>query len=117
MADYTVSTNLISWIPAMHGIFGWPDNGHEAEVVRGMNVGDWLVPKFAQGPTAQDQEDYQREIAAVMNDDFDARLTEYMDKVNGGGSSGGRAPSRSSCVSVRSAGTRIAGRPPNPGPA
>src|SRR5690348_16807491 len=76
----------------MHGVFGWPDIGHEAEVVRGMNVGDWLVPKFAQGPTAQDQEDYQREIAAVMSDDFEARLAEYMDKVNGGGWGSGAVP-------------------------
>lgn len=89
MADYTVSTNLISWIPAMHGLFGWPDDGHEAEVIRGMNVGDFVVPKFAQNPTAQDQEDYQRALAAVLEDDFEARLDAYMDKVNNGGNSPG----------------------------
>lgn len=77
MADYTVSTNLISWIPAQHGIFGWPLDGREAEVIRGMEPGDLIVPKFAQLPVHEDQETYQRGVAAVFADDWEARLAEY----------------------------------------
>lgn len=77
MADYTVSTNLISWIPAQHGIFGWPANGQEAELIRGMEPGDLIVPKFAQLPTHEDQEAYQRGIAEVFSDDWERRRAEY----------------------------------------
>lgn len=77
MADYTVSTNLISWIPAQHGIFGWPTNGHEAEMIRGMEPDDLIVPKFAQYPVHEDQEAYQRGIAAVFHDDWDGQLAQY----------------------------------------
>jgi hypothetical protein len=81
VADYTVSTNLISWIPAKHGIFGWPDTGQEAEVIRGMEPGDLIVPKFAQLPVHEDQEAYQRGIAKVFKDDWERRLAEYEEVV------------------------------------
>ena len=48
MTEYAISTNLISYAPAKAGIFGSPQGGPEAEVVQGMAVGDWLIPKFAQ---------------------------------------------------------------------
>jgi DNA polymerase III delta prime subunit len=84
VADFTVSTNLISWIPAMHGIFGWPTSGLEVAVIRDMKVGDVLVPKFAQWPVHENQEGYQRAIADVYGDDYDKRRAEYVAKVNGG---------------------------------
>jgi 5-methylcytosine-specific restriction enzyme B len=84
VADFTVSTNLISWIPAMHGIFGWPESGLEAVVIREMTVGDVLVPKFAQSPVHEDQEPYQRAIADVFDDDYNERRAQYEEIVNWG---------------------------------
>jgi energy-coupling factor transporter ATP-binding protein EcfA2 len=84
MADYTVSTNLISWIPAHHGMFGWPTDGHEAEVVREMDPGDYVVPKFAQAPVWEGQDQYQRGIAAVWGDDYEEHLRKYNDVVDWG---------------------------------
>lgn len=40
VTEYAVSTNLISFAPAKAGLFGWPQEGPEAEVVKGMVVGD-----------------------------------------------------------------------------
>jgi MoxR-like ATPase len=84
VADYTVSTNLISYIPAQFGIFGWPANGREAEVIRGMRVGDVIVPKFAQYPVAEKQEAYQRGIAAVFDTSWEEQRHSYDNVVNGG---------------------------------
>lgn len=73
-------------MPAMHGIFGWPTDGLEAELVRTFKVGDQLVPKFAQWPTAEDQEEYQQAIADVLDDSFTDLRQDYLDKVaNGNG--------------------------------
>jgi MoxR-like ATPase len=87
MADYTVSTNLISWVPAQHGLFGWPTDGHEAELVRGMNPGDLVVPKFSQNPEwagGGGQKDYQQGICEVFGDSLDEQIKAYHDKVKWG---------------------------------
>jgi len=84
MADFTVSTNLISWVPAQHGIFGWPTDGLEAEVIRSMKPGDLITPKFAQHPEwsrGGGQEDYQRAICDVFGDDFNEQIEAYNAKV------------------------------------
>jgi hypothetical protein len=84
VADYSVSTNLISWIPAMHGIFGWPDGGNEADVIRGMRIGDYVVPKFAQYPVHEGQEAYQQGIAAVHDEDWEQVRGAYITRISGG---------------------------------
>jgi len=87
MADWTVSTNLISWVPAQHGQFGWPMNGQEAELIRTMSAGDLIVPKFSQNPIwggDSGQEDYIRGICEVWDDDFDALRSDYESKVGWG---------------------------------
>src|SRR5215210_571678 len=84
MTEYAISTNLISYAPAKAGIFGWPQNGPEGEVVQGMAVGDWLIPKFAQWPTYGDQEDYQRGVCAVLDLDYDEQRADYMETIKQG---------------------------------
>lgn len=81
MADWTVSTNLISWIPAKDGVFGWPTDGLEAEAVRSMQPGDVIVPKFAQSPVHGEQEQYQRGIAEKHGADWEDERDEYIAKV------------------------------------
>jgi hypothetical protein len=84
VADWTVSTNLISWVPAQHGQFGWPMDGQEAELVRTMTAGDLVVPKFAQAPIwggSSGQEEYIRGICDVWADDFEAMRADYEAKV------------------------------------
>ena len=84
MADYTVSTNLISWIPAMHGVFGWPRNGAEADLIQNMNIGDYVVPKFAQNPVHGEQEAYQQAIAIAHDDDWTEQKQAYEEKIAAG---------------------------------
>lgn len=94
VTDYAISTNLIVWAAAKGGIFGWPDDGLEADAVAQMVPGDLLVPKFAQSAVYQrggGQSDYQREICAVHGLDYDVELKAYNDKVNPGGNSGAGA--------------------------
>jgi len=87
VADYTVSTNLISWILARKGQFGWPVDSAVAKRVRAMEVGDVIVPKFAQSASYDADEGhgpYQRRVAEAFGDDYDAALEEYEKTVKGG---------------------------------
>jgi DNA polymerase III delta prime subunit len=84
VTDYAAAINLICWVPAMHGIFGWPSDLREAELVRAMRPGDAIVPKFAQSHVWGDQDGYQRDICAALGADFDRQRGEY-DRVVGGG--------------------------------
>ncbi len=87
MTQYVVSTNLISWVPAKAGIFGWPRDGAEAEVVDGMRPGDFLIPKFAQNPDYRrggSQSDYVKAICEVLGRDYAAELADYEERVAGG---------------------------------
>lgn len=84
MTDYTISTNLISWVPAKAGIFGWPAGGAEAEAIEAMRPGDLLVPKFAQSPDysrAETQVDYVKAICEVLKLDYEAEFSDYEDRV------------------------------------
>lgn len=49
VTEYAISTNLIAWAPARaeKPLFGWPQDGPEADVVKQMSVGDLLIPKFS----------------------------------------------------------------------
>jgi MoxR-like ATPase len=87
MTDYAVSTNLISWPPAAVGFFGWPLDGPEGELVRKLNPGDYLLPKFAQNPNYRrggGQVDYVRGICAAVEVEYDAMLADYEHRVAGG---------------------------------
>jgi MoxR-like ATPase len=84
MTDYTVSTNLISWVPAKKDIFGWPAGGAEAEAIEAMRPGDQLVPKFAQSPDysrAATQIDYVKAICEVLKLDYETEFADYEDRV------------------------------------
>lgn len=88
MAEYAISTNLISWVPAKAGFFGWPQNGPEAEVVESMVPGDFLVPKFAQTPDYRraggHQTEYVEAICRVLGLDYKEQVEDYEARVAGG---------------------------------
>ncbi len=88
MTEWAVSTNLISFAPAQANppIFGWPQDGAEAQVVAAMEPGDLIVPKFSQSPGFGEdgQQDYQKGICAVLGLDYDAMTARYAEVVKGG---------------------------------
>src|SRR5690349_17218317 len=84
MAEYAISTNMISWVPAQAGLFGWPKDAPEAETVDGMNPGDILIPKFAQSPDYRrtgSQKGYVQAICNVLDLDYDEQLKAYGDRI------------------------------------
>jgi MoxR-like ATPase len=84
MSEYAVSTNLISWVPAKVGIFGWPIDGAEAEVIEVMQPGDILIPKFAQNPDyrrVESQADYVMAISRRLGLDYEDEFADYEDRV------------------------------------
>ena len=88
MAEYAISTNLISWVPAKKKLFGWPQDGPEAEVVDAMAPGDYLIPKFSQTPDYRRsggyQTEYVRGICAALDLDYEDELRDYKARVAGG---------------------------------
>ena len=87
MAEYAISTNLISWIPAKENFFGWPQEDPEAEAIEGMAAGDYLIPKFAQNPDYRrhgSQTDYVKGICEVLDVDYETERDDYINKVNWG---------------------------------
>jgi 5-methylcytosine-specific restriction enzyme B len=88
MAEYAISTNLISWVPARSGMFGWPQDGPEAEVVEAMQPGDLLIPKFAQAPDYRrnggDQTEYVKGLCNVLGLDYEEERDDYEDLIAGG---------------------------------
>jgi MoxR-like ATPase len=88
MTEWAVSTNLISFAPAQADppIFGWPQDGAEAQVVATMKPGDLIVPKFSQSPGYGEdgQEGYQRGICATLGLDYDEMVARYAQVVRWG---------------------------------
>ncbi len=87
MTEYAISTNLISWVPAKVGVFGWPIDGAEAETIQAMQPDDLLVPKFAQNPDygrTQSQAEYVTEICQVLDLDYEQEFADYEDRVDWG---------------------------------
>jgi DNA polymerase III delta prime subunit len=86
--EYAISTNLISWAPAKVGLFGWPQDGPEAEIVESMLPGDLLIPKFAQTPYYSrgggNQADYVKAICEVLELDYEEQVRDYEARVAGG---------------------------------
>jgi MoxR-like ATPase len=84
MTEYAISTNLISWVAAKANVFGWPQDGAEAEVVDAMQPGDRLIPKFAQNPDYRrtaSQADYVKAICQVVGGDYESEFADYEDRV------------------------------------
>ena len=88
VAEYAISTNLISWVPAKKGIFGWPQDGPEAEVVDSMRSEDLLVPKFSQTPDYRraggSQTEYVKGICELLGLSYEEEVADYEDRVAGG---------------------------------
>jgi MoxR-like ATPase len=86
VADYAISTNLISWVLAKAGLFGWPVDGAEAEVIEGMRIGDLLVPKFAQNPDfgLSSQAEFVKALCEALDLDYEEEFTDYQDRVDWG---------------------------------
>lgn len=88
MADFTVSTNLISWVLARQGLFGWPNDSAVRKLIAAMQPGDVIVPKFAQSAGYEDvaghHNAYQKRLAEVFGVDYDAALSDYNSTVQSG---------------------------------
>lgn len=80
MAEFALSTNLYTFAQAAAGFFGWPSDSGEAEVIRTMQAGDVIVPKFARvpvwDPTDEGLEE-QRQYCAAIGADFEAVRAKY----------------------------------------
>jgi hypothetical protein len=87
VTDYTVSTNLISWIVSKKGWFGWPEDTAVVQRIAEMDAGDVIVPKFAQSASYEGNEGhapYQRRVAEVFGVDYDEALASYEATIKGG---------------------------------
>lgn len=87
MAEFALSTNLYTFAQAEGGFFGWPSDSGEAEVIRTMQVGDVIVPKFARvpvwDPTDEGLEE-QRQYCAAIGIDFEAVRAKYEAETDNG---------------------------------
>jgi MoxR-like ATPase len=83
VTDFAISTNLISWVLAKKGIFGWPTDDAEAEVIERMQLGDRLVPKFAQHPDfgGKSQVDYVKALCEALELEYEQERTDYEQRV------------------------------------
>ena len=84
VTDFTISTNLISWVIAKKGLFGWPSNQAEAEVIDSMQPGDRLVPKFAQNPDFGAQADFVQALCKLLELNYEEEFSDYQDRVDWG---------------------------------
>jgi len=87
VAEYAISTNLIGWAPIRRELFGWPLDGPEGEMVRTLEPGDTLIPKFAQNPEytkAGGQSEYQRAVCRALGLNYEEELRAYNYHVDGG---------------------------------
>lgn len=90
MSDYALSTNLYTFAQIENGFFGWPTDKGEAEVIKKLQPGDIIVPKFAQEPAWAGDDDsstgVQRSYCEAIGVDYDSVLTDYQQTVRGGDS-------------------------------
>jgi MoxR-like ATPase len=84
--DFTISTNLISWVAAKRGIFGWPSDMAEAEVIDTMEAGDRLIPKFAQNPDfgGASQVEFVNALCEAFELSYEEEHADYEDRVDWG---------------------------------
>jgi energy-coupling factor transporter ATP-binding protein EcfA2 len=88
VTEYALSTNLYTYGQAGQGFFSWPLGSGEAEVVRQLQPGDFIIPKFAASPAwAGDSEqdlDWQRKYFEAIEVDYDEAKAAYDAEVAGG---------------------------------
>lgn len=87
VSEYALSTNLYGFAPITQGFIEWPATSGEAELIREMEPGDIVIPKFAQAPALGMDEKglaWQRKYCAAIGVDPDAVAREYADLVAGG---------------------------------
>lgn len=87
MVEYALSTDLYTFAQATKGFFGWPSDTGEAEVIKKLELGDLLVPKFARSPLyarGEDGLEWQRSYCEAIGVDYDDIRHEYESLVAGG---------------------------------
>jgi energy-coupling factor transporter ATP-binding protein EcfA2 len=89
VSEYALSTNLYGFAAIRQGFVEWPATSGEAEVLRAMNPGDFIVPKFAGSADLGlgDSLSAQQNYCTAIGIDPDAIAAEY-DTVIAGGSNG-----------------------------
>jgi MoxR-like ATPase len=86
VTDFTVSTNLISWVAAKRWIFGWPTDQAEAAVIESMQPGDRLIPKFSQNPDfgGASQVEFVEALCRAFELDYEKEFVSYQEYVDWG---------------------------------
>ena len=85
MGDWALSTDLYTWAQVHQGYIGWPANQPEADKIRTMRAGDYIVPKYAQPSSGSPQTDGtpQRAYLEAIGADPEAVATDYADTIGG----------------------------------
>jgi MoxR-like ATPase len=91
VAEYAFATDFYGFEQIARGHIAWPTRDREAEVIRGLEVGDLVVPKFAASPTTgltpqarRQREIGQRSYCEAVGVDFDDLKQRYEETVKGG---------------------------------
>jgi MoxR-like ATPase len=91
MASYAMSTNLYTFAQIEHdpSFVGWPNNEGEAEVLKRLQPGDIIIPKFSKaGAFAGRESDasLQQQYCEAIGLDYEDIRTRYDEVVQGGDS-------------------------------
>lgn len=90
MAEYALSTNLFTYaqVESDPPFFGWPLGTGEAEVIKQLNVSDYIIPKFsASGMYAGGDEsdlEWQKAYCGHIGIDYDEILSKYNGEIAAG---------------------------------
>ena len=84
MKDYALSTNLYTFAQTEEGFIAWPATSGEGELIRSLEVGDQIVPKFAQGPEYGELDDDQRSYCESLGLDYENIRAQYISIIGGG---------------------------------
>jgi len=87
MSEHALSTDLYTFAQVSEGFFGWPVGTGEADMIRQLEPGDVIVPKFARSPAYSRDEigpERQRGYCEAIGVDYDATREEYEEVVAGG---------------------------------
>jgi len=88
MTEYVLATNLYGYAQVTQGYFGWPQGQGEAELIRRLEPGDLIIPKFAASGswtgTSDDGVEWQRKYCEAIGVDFEQAQKAYDAEVGGG---------------------------------
>jgi len=89
VTEYALSTNLYTFAQAAQGFIEWPASSGEGELIRSLELGDVLLPKFAQAPRYGFADDLQRSAAQQtycedIGLDYQEILDQYTSTIGGG---------------------------------